>query len=345
MEEWRGVRAEGEDNLKLKPLAVKVKPDDETLPVREKAGGTAGLMHVSVKKENPADPPPKVPRFQYVDFPSLHRCIQQLSVPPADSWLTGRSQGSRPANQDSSASGERVPKFRYVDYPSLHHCIQQLSVPPLEKWSLALPKPGSDSKAGLGAGLLLPPAGKEDTGHGHRVASGNKRDLGVAALPGREPGARPVPHSVTPDTSPRQHQPSLGASGHLEAHTPIHSATGQTRPGKVGSDHPRKRPPGAKLRSSATAANRKAVSWLYAPKMGLPVQGACSDPAPGPDQMQPKLGGTADSQQGIPKTRPSTPPTCAFCRKRFSDTELLKTHLKSHQQENPMPDFGKPPPW
>ncbi|XP_036404229.1 uncharacterized protein si:ch211-284e13.6 isoform X2 [Megalops cyprinoides] len=331
MEEWRRVRVEGEDNPKLKPLAVKVKPGDETSPVRERAGGTTGLMHVSLKKENPADPPPKVPRFQYVDFPSLHQCIQQLSVPPADSWLTGRSQGSRPTNQGSSASGERVPKFRYVDYPSLHHCIQQLSVPPLEKWSLALPKPGRDSKAGPG-GLLLPPAGKEDTCYEHRVASGNKHDLGVAALPGRKPGASLVPHSVIPDTSPCQHQPSLGASRHLEAQTPIHSATGQTHSGKAGSDYPRKRPPGAKLRSSGTAANRKTASWLCAPKMGLPVHGPCSEPAPGPDQMRPKLCGTADSQQGIPKTLPSTPPTCAFCRKRFSDNELLKTHLKSHQQ-------------
>ncbi|XP_028840185.1 zinc finger protein 219 [Denticeps clupeoides] len=92
---------------------------------------------VKVKREDISDVPRKVPKFQYVDFPSLHQCIQQLTVPPLESWLAGCPM-RRPSGHAPASPKERVPKFQYVDYPSLYHCIQQLSVPPVESWSPGL---------------------------------------------------------------------------------------------------------------------------------------------------------------------------------------------------------------
>ncbi|KAF7688892.1 uncharacterized protein si:ch211-284e13.6 [Silurus meridionalis] len=98
------------------------------------------VITTRVRMEEHSDVPCKVPRFQYVDFPSLHQCIKQLSVPPLEGWLASCPLGKVPAHRPSSPK-EKVPKFKYVDYPSLYHCIQQLSVPPLEIWSSKLTKP------------------------------------------------------------------------------------------------------------------------------------------------------------------------------------------------------------
>lgn len=117
---------------------------------REQSDTVSSTPDRNVKCDEASGLPCKVPRFQYVDFPSLHQCIQQLSVPPLESWLSGCHMGmgiGRPAPGLTPASPkERAPKFKYADYPSLYHCIQQLSVPPLESWSATLPQPrGNDN--------------------------------------------------------------------------------------------------------------------------------------------------------------------------------------------------------
>lgn len=98
------------------------------------------VITTRVRMEEHSGVPCKVPRFQYVDFPSLHQCIKQLSVPPLEGWLASCPLGKVPAHRPSSPK-EKAPKFKYVDYPSLYHCIQQLSVPPLEIWSSKLTNP------------------------------------------------------------------------------------------------------------------------------------------------------------------------------------------------------------
>ncbi|XP_063059482.1 translation initiation factor IF-2 isoform X1 [Engraulis encrasicolus] len=119
-------------------------------PDRAKRGGSNG--------DEASGVPCKVPRFQYVDFPSLHQCIRQLSVPPLENWLAGcrvsvgrpPPAGLAPSTTTAASPKERAPKFKYVDYPSLYHCIQQLSVPPLESWSSGLPQPraGDNGQSG-----------------------------------------------------------------------------------------------------------------------------------------------------------------------------------------------------
>ncbi|KAL1274939.1 hypothetical protein QQF64_027753 [Cirrhinus molitorella] len=109
-----------------------------------------------VRKDDLCDVPRKVPRFQYVDFPSLHQCIQQLSVPPLNGWLGSCSLTKAP-NYRPASPKEKVPKFKYVDYPSLHHCIQQLSVPPLESWSAGLVRFNAEGKQD-GSGLQKRPS-------------------------------------------------------------------------------------------------------------------------------------------------------------------------------------------
>ncbi|TRY96725.1 hypothetical protein DNTS_032208, partial [Danionella cerebrum] len=129
MESRRNLPPDGGGNPK-RSASTECETDEGALRRDQRDPETS--THRRVRKEDLCDVPRKVPRFQYVDFPSLHQCIQQLSVPPLNGWLA-KTPNYRPASPQ-----EKVPKFKYVDYPSLHHCIQQLSVPPLESWSAGL---------------------------------------------------------------------------------------------------------------------------------------------------------------------------------------------------------------
>ncbi|KAJ8401719.1 hypothetical protein AAFF_G00376900 [Aldrovandia affinis] len=137
MDGWRRLPVTGAEESKLEPSPVKAALDTETQRIKEEEVESVEPTPVIVKKEDLSDVPCKVPKFQYVDFPSLHQCIRQLAIPPLESWLAGCPAG-RPPSIASRNPTERVPKFKYVDYPSLHHCIKQLSVPPLESWSSGL---------------------------------------------------------------------------------------------------------------------------------------------------------------------------------------------------------------
>ncbi|MCI4394648.1 hypothetical protein PGIGA_G00171000 [Pangasianodon gigas] len=138
MDNRRYLPQAGVDKSKLSTSAIQPEHNSAVRPVRREPGDS--VITTRVRMEEHSDVPCKVPRFQYVDFPSLHQCIKQLSVPPLEGWLASCPLGKVPAHRPSSPK-EKVPKFKYVDYPSLYHCIQQLSVPPLEIWSSKLTKP------------------------------------------------------------------------------------------------------------------------------------------------------------------------------------------------------------
>lgn len=123
---------------KLAASAIQSEHNCELRQVRREPGDS--VIATKFRMEENSDVPSKVPRFQYVDFPSLHQCIKQISVPPLEGWLASSPPGKVTANHPSSAK-DKGPKYKYVDYPSLHHCIQQLSVPPLETWSSKPTKP------------------------------------------------------------------------------------------------------------------------------------------------------------------------------------------------------------
>lgn len=138
MDKRRRLPQAGGDESKHSDSAIQPEHNSEVKQGRREPGDS--VITTRVRMEEHSDVPCKVPRFQYVDFPSLHQCIKQLSVPPLEGWLASCPLGKEPAHRPSSPK-EKVPKFKYVDYPSLYHCIQQLSVPPLEIWSSKLKKP------------------------------------------------------------------------------------------------------------------------------------------------------------------------------------------------------------
>lgn len=145
MDNRRHLPQAGVDHSKLSTSAIQPEHNGQ---VRTEPGDV--VITERVRMEEPSDVPCKVPRFQYVDFPSLHQCIKQLSVPPLEGWLASCPLRKVPAHRPSSPK-EKVPKFKYVDYPSLYHCIKQLSVPPLEIWSSKLTKP---SQGGLRTNMV-----------------------------------------------------------------------------------------------------------------------------------------------------------------------------------------------
>lgn len=140
MDNWRYLPQSGGDESKLSTSGIQPDCNCEARQVKREPGDS--VITTRVRMEEHSDVPCKVPRFQYVDFPSLHQCIKQLSVPPLEGWLASCPLGKVPSHRPSSPK-EKVPKFKYVDYPSLYHCIQQLSVPPLEIWSSKLTKPST----------------------------------------------------------------------------------------------------------------------------------------------------------------------------------------------------------
>ncbi|CAB1316368.1 unnamed protein product [Coregonus sp. 'balchen'] len=220
----------GDPKAKLVPLVVKTEPDTKTRRVREEAKPT---IPIRVKKEDLSEVPLKVPRFQYVDFPSLHQCIQQFTVPPLDSWLEdfppalGRPSGGR----TPVTSKERVPKFKYVDYPSLHHCIQQLSVPPLESWSSGLARSGCGVTGGPGSTTSQPSSVRgNQTIQGDGSASAHKQDKYTAfPFPGPDSGSiqcvtssnkashKPQRLQVSLSSPPRA-RPALSSQGEETCH-------------------------------------------------------------------------------------------------------------------------------
>ncbi|KAG5284030.1 hypothetical protein AALO_G00022180 [Alosa alosa] len=187
----------GSRGSKFTPTTIQSERERRRIRAREQSNAVSSTPDRITKRNEGSGIPCKVPRFQYVDFPSLHQCIQQLSVPPLESWLAGCRMGldrdrGRPSPGLTPASPkERAPKFKYVDYPSLYHCIQQLSVPPLESWSSGLPQPRGDNGSGAKTVERTPsqsgstredqatqtaPSDTSDTGH---VQQGERRQRGI----------------------------------------------------------------------------------------------------------------------------------------------------------------------
>ncbi|KAJ8266108.1 hypothetical protein GJAV_G00125950 [Gymnothorax javanicus] len=243
MEGWRGPAVgTGEAKLKFELLRsqlgdgaqhIKQEKEDERKPTDPTT--------IIVKQEEISDVPCKVPKFQYVDFPSLHQCIQQLAIPPLETWIA-RCPAGWARGRGSRDTAERVPKFKYVDYPSLHHCIQQLSVPPLESWSSRLPR--AASSGGIPETAALTPPGTLTERQGSLVL-GHKRDRD-AALPGPSPGLAQKKKSASDMSSYKAlnslcdtHQPEAGpviGSDRGEPHTETTNGSEFQRPVHLGPD-------------------------------------------------------------------------------------------------------------
>lgn len=255
--------------------------------------------------------PRKVPRFQYVDFPSLHQCIKQLSVPPLEGWLASCPLGRVQSCQPSSPK-EKVPKFKYVDYPSLYHCIQQLSVPPLEIWSSGLTKPGP--------------------------ASGDLRDKTAA---GQTSSQVPVHHR-------EKHQEVQGHGAELESRVPIPSSQGvRLHPKDMLSgqasetgisprtnvDETPQKPSGSRSESvSKTEPERVAtrnerdirpsVISMVRTERHKPEESLKRRISPDPVEQVKRKAVLAES-------------ACSFCLQMFADPEELWNHQRSHKDKKP----------
>ncbi|TTO79349.1 hypothetical protein Baya_16030 [Bagarius yarrelli] len=150
MENQRQLPQAGGVESKLAASAIQSENNSD---VRRETGDS--VIATKFRTEENCDVPSKVPRFQYVDFPSLHQCIKQISVPPLEGWLASNPPGKVTAEHSSSPK-DKGPKYKYVDYPSLHHCIQQLSVPPLETWSSKATKPSPGRLQTVTVGVQCP---------------------------------------------------------------------------------------------------------------------------------------------------------------------------------------------
>ncbi|KAL0994332.1 hypothetical protein UPYG_G00120750 [Umbra pygmaea] len=301
----------------LMPLLLRTEPDTKTHRVRG---------------EDISDVPIKVPKFQYVDFPSLHRCIQQLTVPPLDSWRQDCPLGKPFGGHPSATSKERMPHFKYVDYPSLHRCIRQLSVPPLESWSSGLARPGHVATEVPGSTTSQPFAvsGKR-AGHGGGSASVHKSDQYTAfPFPGPDPGSiQCLGSSKRARRKPQQHwssppdvMPDVGSQrdgGHHKV---------------VCSD-----------RLSKFTSPKTWVSGIKCVSGVGPVRQSHMNPV-GDDwhvdiEQSPQsihkahveVSDCPDLGQGFWGTLPES--VCPFCQKMFSDPEELRIHQKSHREKKP----------
>ncbi|XP_036420276.1 uncharacterized protein si:ch211-284e13.6 isoform X2 [Colossoma macropomum] len=301
---------------KLPASTIQLEHDHEVRQVRREPGDPVTSTHV--RKEDISDVPRKVPRFQYVDFPSLHQCIKQLSVPPLEGWLTSCPLGRVPSCQPSSPK-EKVPKFKYVDYPSLYHCIQQLSVPPLEIWSSGLTRPGSgESQGGMAGQNPSQMPGHSSENHQEERGNGTKQQSKKSNSP-----------------SPRVPNPELAASQHPRHMLPgLSSETGKNRHTDLGDLS--QKPSGSRSESSSRLeADRVAtrnerdvrpsvismvrterqkrhlepVGWLKREK--------CLDSV---EQVE---------QKSVPES------VCPFCQQMFTDPEELRTHQRSHKDKRP----------
>ncbi|XP_018581766.1 uncharacterized protein LOC108918747 [Scleropages formosus] len=271
---------------------------------------------IRVKKEELSDVPCKVPRFQYVDFPSLHQCIQQLAVPPLDSWLA-KCGPIRPTGPTAANSEGREPKFKYVDYPSLHHCIQQLSVPPLESWSAGLLRSEAHSagnahiQAGSGRPLTHG-AMKQEWANGAEAAAETHKLSATAILPADHP---------TVNTS---------VSNTIPCEPPVLSGSDV---GRAQLEMGGKGDPSAMALDPILRPICLAVTQLSANEGGSPVPGLRS--VVEPDQTQ--LGGLT-KLSGSPRRvfwRTVPEAVCPFCQKMFADPDELKVHQRSHRDKKP----------
>lgn len=275
---------------------------------------------IIVKKEEISDVPCKVPKFQYVDFPSLHQCIQQLAIPPLETWIA-RCPAGWARGRGSRDTAERVPKFKYVDYPSLHHCIQQLSVPPLESWSSRLPRAASSS--GIPETAALTPPGTLTERRGS-VVLGHKRDRD-AALPGPSPGLAQKKKSASDMSSCKAlnslrgtHQPEAGpviGSDRGEPHTETTNGSEFQRPVHLGPDR-------ASSQIKSGSGRQHALDNMYLDLGSVQMQ----------LRGQASLKDSENPDESFCIT--VTESVCPFCQKMCTNPEALRVHQRSHRDKS-----------
>uniref|UniRef100_A0A3B1KFU1 Si:ch211-284e13.6 n=1 Tax=Astyanax mexicanus TaxID=7994 RepID=A0A3B1KFU1_ASTMX len=301
----------GSAEPRLPTSAIQLERDSRVRQIRREPGDPVTSTHI--RKEDLSDVPRKVPRFQYVDFPSLHQCIKQLSVPPLEGWLASCPLGRVQSCQPSSPK-EKVPKFKYVDYPSLYHCIQQLSVPPLEIWSSGLTKPGP--------------------------ASGDLRDKTVA---GQTSSQVPVHHR-------EKHQEVQGHRAELESRVPIPSGhgvrlhpkdmlSGQTSETGISPrtnvDETPQKPSGSRSESvSKTEPERVATrnERDIRPSVISMVRTERHKHSTQPEESL-KRRTSPDPVEQVKRQAVLAESVCSFCLQIFADPEELWNHQRSHKDK------------
>lgn len=325
MDRWRGLAEPNKPNLNPAVFRPQLEADPQHSRQEGQGGGvrTVGPTPIIVKKENISDVPCKVPKFQYVDFPSLHQCIQQLAIPPLESWLAG-CPAAWPPGRSSRDTTERVPKFKYVDYPSLHHCIQQLSVPPLESWSSRLPRSGASGGLGSGTGAPATPGDANEERGGQATGRKRARDA-VVPGPSPSPGPSPVREKAVSAARSRKPQLSAHAVDQSEARQPVGS-------GRV--QHYAEITKGSEVQRPSLLAHDRAAAQSKASKGRQPTD----------NRVYLDLESDQIQLRGRPEPRDSDAPeesfwrtvtesVCPFCQKMFTDPEELRVHQKSHRDK------------
>ncbi|XP_066514957.1 uncharacterized protein si:ch211-284e13.6 [Hoplias malabaricus] len=290
---------------KLPTSAVQLEHGREVRRVRKEPGDSVTSTHV--RKDDLSDVPRKVPRFQYVDFPSLHQCIKQLSVPPLEGWLASCPLGRVPSRQPSSPK-EKVPKFKYVDYPSLYHCIQQLSVPPLEIWSSGLTKPGSGE---------LHSQRHSESREGHQEAQGTgaeQQSKESKSLSPRAPKLEPAGMQQPRDVS------GLFSGMEKNSFTNLDDTPQKPSSSRSGSSC-RSEPDRVALRNERDV-RPSVISMVCTERQKCSLEH--EDWSTRPKPLDP-----------VPQMQKKTAAACPFCLQVFADPDELQTHQHSHKDKIP----------
>lgn len=309
----------GSAEPRLPTTALQLERDSRVRQIRREPGDPVTSTHV--RKEDLSDVPRKVPRFQYVDFPSLHQCIKQLSVPPLEGWLASCPLGRVQSCQPSSPK-EKVPKFKYVDYPSLYHCIQQLSVPPLEIWSSGLTKPGPGSgdlrdKTLAGQTPSQVPVHNREN---HQVVQGREAELESKRPKSLSPRV-PIPDQVV-----IQH-PRDVLSGQV-------SETGITP--RTNVDETPQKPSGSRSESFSRTEPEQVATRNerdIRPSVISMVRTERHNHSPQPEESLKRRRSPDRVEQVKRKAVPES--VCPFCQQMFADPEELWNHQRSHKDKKP----------
>ncbi|XP_016142354.1 uncharacterized protein [Sinocyclocheilus grahami] len=287
----------------------------EDRAVRKARGDPETSTQMRVRKDNLCDIPRKVPRFQYVDFPSLHQCIQQLSVPPPNGWLGSCSLTKAPDYRPTSPK-EKVPKFKYVDYPSLYHCIQQLSVPPLESWSAGLVRFNAEGKqddSGTVKNNLRNEAGDQNNENRNRVT------------------AFSFPRDTHTSVSGKEERPQYDYTSEVrqkleKGNAPLRSCA--TKPKAVlQSDCGFRSESGSGSHSDAAVVRNdrpSVINMVHTDKQKHWIKA---------DHLEEQLN-SPDSVRQVPwNTLPES--VCPFCQQMFTNPEQFRAHQQSHRDKRP----------
>lgn len=314
MEDRRHLPPDGGGNPKCSASA---ECDTEDKAVRKEQGDPETSTQMRVRKDDLCDVPRKVPRFQYVDFPSLHQCIQQLSVPPLNGWLGSCSLAKAP-NYRPASPKEKVPKFKYVDYPSLHHCIQQLSVPPLESWSAGLVSFNAEGRQ-EGSGLQKRPSQPGNVKKNQRIEAGGRNNEGRSR--------------VTAFSFPRDTHTSVSGKEERPQHNYTLEAPQRLEEGNVRSCA--MKPEAAlrsdwcfRLESGSGSQSNTAVVRSDRPSVISMVHTDKQKSWTKVDHLEEQFN-SPDSVGRVPEL------VCPFCQQMFTNPEQFRAHQRSHKDKRP----------